>query len=375
MTTKHVVQFKSSQHMEQVDDGSIDLIVTSPPYPMIEMWDKAFRKNDPRIGESIDKNNGQEAFEFMHQLLDKVWDECARVVRPGGFMCVNIGDATRKVGDNFRMYTNHSRVINHCESLGFQSLPAILWRKQTNSPNKFMGSGMLPSGAYVTLEHEYILILRKGNKRSFTGKARDARQSSAFFWEERNVWFSDIWDLKGTKQVMSNNDARTRSAAYPFELAHRLVNMYSAQGDTVLDPFLGTGTTLVACLAGARNSVGYEMDQALAPIVSDTVANGVEVANLAVNARLASHSRFVEDIEAKRGTSLRYVNTPYGFRVMTKQEVMLRLFKVQAIRKDAGGVFIASHTMAHPGNISPVVIDGLDDSRAKQQQLALGFGD
>ena len=108
----------------------------------------------------------------MHCLLDTVWRECARVVRPGGFVCVNIGDATRKVGDNFRLYTNHSRVTLTLESAGLQSLPLVLWRKQTTAPNKFMGSDMLPSGAYVTLEHEYILVFRKGDKRVFAGASQ-----------------------------------------------------------------------------------------------------------------------------------------------------------------------------------------------------------
>ena len=129
-------------------------------------------------------------------------------------------------------------------------------------PNKFMGSGMLPAGAYATLEHEYILILRKGNKREFKSKEdKLRRQQSAFFWEERNVWFSDIWeDLKGTKQNNIDKHIRERSGAYPFELPYRIINMFSLRGDTVLDPFLGTGTTTLACMATARNSIGYEVN-------------------------------------------------------------------------------------------------------------------
>ena len=108
-----------------------------------------------------------------------------------------------------------------------------------------MGSGMLPAGAYVTLEHEHILVLRKGNKRNFkTPEEKLRRQKSAFFWEERNLWFSDLWeDLKGTKQNNIDKNIRERSGAYPFELAYRLINMLSLREDKVLDPFLGTGTT------------------------------------------------------------------------------------------------------------------------------------
>ena len=104
---------------------------------------------------------------------------------------------------------------------------------------------MYPGGAYVTLEHEYILILRKNGKRKFTTQPeKQNRRESAYFWEERNIWFSDIWDLKGIRQDIQQKDIRTRSAAFPFELAYRLINMYSVFGDTILDPFLGTGTTI-----------------------------------------------------------------------------------------------------------------------------------
>ena len=105
--------------------------------------------------------------------------------------------------------------------MGFTNLPEIIWRKPTNSPNKFMGSGMLPAGAYVTLEHEFILIFRKGGKRIFKSDAEKLkRQQSAFFWEERNVWFSDLWTLTGTNQKLNNKNSRERSAAYPFDLAY-----------------------------------------------------------------------------------------------------------------------------------------------------------
>ncbi|MFW6335242.1 MAG: DNA methyltransferase, partial [Desulfosalsimonas sp.] len=109
-------------------------------------------------------------------------------------MCVNIGDAVRKLGDSFSLYPNHSEIIRAFLSRGLTPLPAIIWRKQTNAPNKFMGSGMLPAGAYVTLEHEYVLIFRKGAKRQFATPAQKLnRKKSAIFWEERNQWYSDVW--------------------------------------------------------------------------------------------------------------------------------------------------------------------------------------
>ena len=98
-----------------------------------------------------------------------------RVLKNGRFACINIGDATRKIRDDFCLYPNHARILNYLLDIGFSALPDILWRKQANAPNKFMGSGMLPAGAYVTLEHEYILIVRKGSKREF--KTEDEKEN------------------------------------------------------------------------------------------------------------------------------------------------------------------------------------------------------
>jgi DNA modification methylase len=185
-------------------------------------------------------------FEAQHQALDAVWAECARVLADGGFLCVNIGDATRSLNDQFCLYPNHARILTAAMRLGLTPLPDILWRKPNNSPNKFMGSGTLPAGAYVTYEHEYILILRKGGKRQFSKEEQARRAASAYFWEERNQWFSDLWtDLLGADQRLLDPEARARSAAYPLELPYRLILMYSIEGDVVLDPFVGTGTTPV----------------------------------------------------------------------------------------------------------------------------------
>ena len=265
MITTHKIIFKDSKHMMDVSDESIDLVVTSPPYPMIEMWDQIFDDQNRKIGNALREKDGTAAFELMHQELDKVWDELFRVLKEGGIACINIGDATRTINGHFALYTNHSRVHTYMQKLGFSALPAILWRKQTNAPNKFMGSGMMPPGAYVTLEHEYVLILRKGNKKDFkTNKEKKLRRESSFFWEERNVWFSDVWmDLKGTSQNLFDNNTRDRSAAFPFELPYRLITMFSIKGDTVLDPFMGIGTTIYAAMTAGRNSVGYEIDQNL----------------------------------------------------------------------------------------------------------------
>jgi DNA modification methylase len=307
--------------MEELPDNSIDLVVTSPPYPMIEMWDPIFSAFQPKISTLLKKGEGPRAFEAMHTILDTVWKECHRVLKPGRFACINIGDATRTLKERFSLYTNHARILAAAQTLGFSALPCILWRKQTNAPNKFMGSGMLPAGAYVTLEHEYILILRKGLKREFTKESdKQNRRESAVFWEERNAWFSDVWfDIKGSVQSLGDKTARKRSGAYPFELAHRLINMYSVRGDQVLDPFLGTGTTMAAAMAAGRNSVGYELDASLGPGIS-ALAQTVDVTGAQViQQRLIRHITFVLERIKTRGP-LKHKNQHYGFPVMTAQE-------------------------------------------------------
>ena len=167
METIHKILTADSRDLGAIAGDSVDLIVTSPPYPMIEMWDEVFSALNPKIGQAIADGKGRAAFDMMHYELDKAWQEVVRVLKEGGWVCINIGAATRRVGDGFQLYSNHSRITSALFSLGLDSLPIVLWRKQTNAPNKFMGSGMLPAGAYVTLEHEYIIIMRKKCKRVF----------------------------------------------------------------------------------------------------------------------------------------------------------------------------------------------------------------
>ena len=116
-----------------LETGSIDLVVTSPPYPMIEMWDSCFAGMNPDIELALKELDGRSAFKLMHAGLDRVWAEAARVLKEGGIACINIGDATRKVGEMFRLYSNHTRISSSFFDLGLDSLPVILWRKQTSA--------------------------------------------------------------------------------------------------------------------------------------------------------------------------------------------------------------------------------------------------
>ena len=337
-TTSHQVLYTAAQDMSAIQDKTVDLVVTSPPYPMIEMWDEIMMKQNSGILRAFEDKDFQQGYELMHVELDKVWAECYRVMKEGGIACINIGDATRTLDKNFVLYPNHARIIQAFIKLGFQNLPNIIWRKQTNAPNKFMGSGMYPPGAYVTLEHEYILVFRKGRKREFKKEEQKVeRRRSSYFWEERNNWFSDVWDIKGTKQKMIDKAARERSAAYPFDIPYRLINMFSVQGDTVLDPFLGTGTTTLAAMASMRHSIGIEIDSQLSESITTSILDKEEVLNQVIAARLDAHRRFVEErLKLKGPDAFKHKSSHYGFPVITKQEALLQLPLVDKIVKKDG---------------------------------------
>jgi hypothetical protein len=208
-----------------------------------------------------------------------------------------------------------------------------------------MGSGMLPAGAYVTLEHEYILILRKGPKREFKKeKEKKRRRESAIFWEERNNWFSDVWfDVKGTPQALNDKDSRRRSAAYPFEVVYRLINMYSAKGDIVLDPFLGTGTTTATAIASGRNSIGYEIDPAMEKAIDRIKDVIVDSSKQLIRKRLAKHLEFVVDRLKTKG-GFKYKNKHYGFPVITAQEKELIFNDPINITQPEAGMLVVEYS-------------------------------
>ncbi|MGA8710945.1 MAG: site-specific DNA-methyltransferase [Thermoplasmata archaeon] len=235
-----------ARRLDGIPSESVHLVVTSPPYPMIPQWDGLFR------------SLGATDYDGMLRILAAAWTECQRVLVPGGILAINIGDALRTVDGGFQLWPNPSETLVSVARLGLVPLPYILWKKPTNRPNAFLGSGFLPPNAYVTLDCEFILLFRKGKLRRFP--THDAtRLRSRFSRAERDHWFSQVWtDVRGARQA----SPRGRSGAFPPEIAERLVRMFSVEGDTVLDPFAGTGTTLWAAIRWGRNAIGVEWDRA-----------------------------------------------------------------------------------------------------------------
>jgi modification methylase len=233
-----------ARRLDGVERSSVELVVTSPPYPMVPQWDEQFRQL------------GARSHAEMLAVLADAWRACHRVLVPGGLLAVVIGDALRRGDDGFRLWPNHAATLLDAERVGFRPLPYVLWKKPTNRPNAYLGSGFLPPNAYVTLDCEFVLLLRKGDLRRFP--TRDPRrEASRFARSERDRWFSQVWeDVRGARQ----RGPAGRTGAFPAALAERLIRMFSIVGDTVLDPFAGTGTTLWAAAALGRRAVGVELD-------------------------------------------------------------------------------------------------------------------
>lgn len=321
---------------------------------MIEMWDDLFASINPDIETALDAGDGREAFELMHDELNRTWDEIDRVLVDGGIACINVGDATRKVDDSFRVYQNHAHITEYFDRMGFEPLPDILWRKPTNTAAKFMGSGMMPPNAYATLEHEYLLIFRNGTDSRKFPDGNDVRYESAYFWEERNEWFSDIWEgVKGTFQQLENadEDLRDRSAAYPLEIPYRLINMYSVYGDTVLDPFWGSGTTSLAAMIAGRNSVGYELQEQFTGVFDDAVSEIPELARATVSKRIRDHEEFVAQ-RLEDGKEFKYDAENYEFPVTTKQEKPLQLYAISGVERTENGYTVTHVPYTESGSIA-----------------------
>jgi DNA modification methylase len=248
--TTHALYRHDARDLSFVLGESVHLVVTSPPYWTL----KEYRQSDGQLGhvESYD--------EFLHE-LDKVWRHCNRVLVPGGRLIVVVGDvclSRRKNGGRHTVIPLHASIQEHCRSLDFDNLAPIIWHKIANAAYEvdgggggFLGKPYEPNSV-IKNDIEFILMQRKpGGYRSPTLAARVLSVISA---ENHRIWFQQIWN------GVTGASTREHPAPYPLELAERLVRMFSFVGDTVLDPFGGTGTTTLAAARSGRNSVSVEID-------------------------------------------------------------------------------------------------------------------
>lgn len=250
--TEHTLAGGDARHLDWIPDRSVHLVVTSPPYFNL----KKYNDHPDQLGDIDD-------YEKFHDELDQVWRHCFRVLVPGGRLVVNVGDvcvARRENGGRHHVFPLHADIAVRARRIGFDYLTPILWNKIANAKFEaegngggFLGKPYEPNGI-IKNDVEYILMLRKHGK--YRSPTEDQRASSRLTKDEQSAWFRPIWtDLTGAS-------TREHPAPYPVELAYRLVRMFSFTGDTVLDPFVGTGSTMLAAMKCHRNSIGNELDPA-----------------------------------------------------------------------------------------------------------------
>ena len=248
--TSHRVKLGDARSMPWIPDGSIHLVVTSPPYWTL----KQYEAGDAQLGEIAD-------YEAFLAELDRVWQECARVLIPGGRVCCVVGDVClpRKRAGRHYVMPLHADIQVRTRRFGLDTLTPILWQKIANGVTEAEGNGAgfygkpYQPGAVVKNDVEYILFLRKGGE--YRAPSMLQRALSMLTREEMRDWMRSSWsDIRG------ESTRKGHPAPYPVQLAERLIKMFSFAGDTVLDPFAGTGTTAVAALRTGRSSVSVDVE-------------------------------------------------------------------------------------------------------------------
>lgn len=245
--TQHRLIQGDARDLSFLSDESVHLVVTSPPYWTL----KKYHDHPAQLGHVADYE------EFLGE-LGKVWQDCFRLLVPGGRLVCVVGDVclSRRRTGRHRVVPLHADIAVICRKIGFDNLNPIIWHKIANASfevengSKFLGKPYEPN-AIIKNDIEFILMQRKpGGYRKPTEEQRDRSRLSK---EEFDAWFRQFWSLTG-------ESTRKFPAAFPLELAYRLIRMFSFVGDTVLDPFCGTGTTMLAAMKSERNSVGIEID-------------------------------------------------------------------------------------------------------------------
>jgi site-specific DNA-methyltransferase (adenine-specific) len=268
MTVHHII-FGDSRRMEEIEDRSVHLVVTSPPYWCIKDYEHA-----GQIGRN-------QSYEDYLSDLRQVLLECHRVLHPGCRAAVNIGDQYLRATEHgrYRVQPIPADIIRIGQEVGFDFMGSIIWHKtsttRTTGGGCWMGSVYYPRDGHITYEHEYIVLFRKRGQ--WPRPTPEQRRKSRLTKEERSAWFRGMWRIAPEKQD-------EHVAMFPVELPRRLIKMYSFSGETVLDPFLGSGTTMLAAASEGRNSIGYEVN----PAFEKTIR-----AKLGTDSLLASHPEVV----------------------------------------------------------------------------------
>ena len=259
MSTKHLLINGDSRNMSHIPNESVHLIVTSPPY-----WQLKDYGTDNQIGFN-------DTYESYINNLNLVWKECLRILMPGCRLCINIGDqfARSAYYGRYKVVPIHSEIIRFCETIGFDYMGSIVWQKPTSmhttGGEKVMGSYPYPRGGIVKIDFEHILLFKKLGKAPIP--TQKSKEASILTMEEWNEYFSSHWTFNGAKQ-------NRHIAVFPEELPRRLIRMFSFIGDTICDPFMGSGTTALAAANLGRNSIGYELNKDFRAFYKEKVIDG-----------------------------------------------------------------------------------------------------
>lgn len=246
--TTHRLINGDARDLSFIPSESVHLVVTSPPY-----WNlKRYNEHEHQLGHIDD-------YETFLNELEKVWRHAFRVLTPGGRLVCVVGDVcvSRRQFGRHLVFPLHADICVRCRKIGFDNLNPIIWHKIANASyevsngSKFLGKPYEPN-AIIKNDIEFILMQRKpgGYRQPTENQRRESRIDKKVF----DAWFQQIWNITGAS-------TRNHPAPFPLELAARLVCMFSFTGDTVLDPFCGSGTTMVASLKNGRNSIGIEIDR------------------------------------------------------------------------------------------------------------------
>jgi site-specific DNA-methyltransferase (adenine-specific) len=271
--TVHNVILGDSRRMPEIEDRSVHLVVTSPPYANL----KVYPNREAQLGNIA-------SYEAFLDQLDQVWAECFRVLVPGGRVCCVVGDVcvSRRSGGRHYVLPLAADIVVRARRLGFDNLQGITWLKVANirleasRSTRYLGKPNLPNGV-IKNDTEHILMLRKpGGYRSPT---HEMEERSRIITDDYVRWFSPVWsDVHGAS-------TRNHPAPYPTEIPRRLIRMFSFAGDTVLDPFTGTGTTQIAAIEAGRGSWGYEVEPAYVELIERRLQSSALTASVQLMAR------------------------------------------------------------------------------------------